>query len=454
MKTKMITTLSILIMISALVYANDRKSVSVTVYNQNLGVIKDVRTFDIQSGESIISLTDVAQLIDPTSVLIKLDGSVLEQNYQYDLVSLDKILKKYIDKKIELISKSGEMLEGKLLSSYGSQVVIEKDDGGLLMIPNVNEYRFSVGSLPDGLKTKPTLVWKIDSEKSGRQDVEVTYQTRGMNWHAEYVALLNEDDSALDLNSWVSVENNSGTTYNNAKLKLIAGDVNLISNQPGVYVNGLRREMTAKADMDEQFAEKEFFEYHIYNLQRPTTIANNETKQISLFDAANVNAEKKFYYRSGSYYGANGKGKVSVIVEFKNSKEDGLGVPMPKGKVRVYKSDGDAVEFVGEDFIDHTPRKESIKLKIGEAFDLVVEEKQTENKKISDRVFDRSWEINLKNRKSEDVVINVEKSLGFGWTVQSSNCEYEKKDAQTITFKVPVKSDDETTLKLNVRFKY
>ncbi len=454
MKAKFSIMILFLLAFAIITNGNDRKSVSVTVYNQNLGVVKDIRSFDISSGISVISLTDVAQQIDPTSVLIKLDGSVLEQNYQYDLVSLDKILRKYIDKNIELISKSGEMIEGKLLSSYGLQVVIEKVDGGLLMIPNVNEYRFSVGSLPDGLKTKPTLVWKIDSNKPGKQDVEVTYQTRGMNWHAEYVALLNDDDTALDLNSWVSVQNNSGTTYDNAKLKLIAGDVNMVSERKGVFVNGLKRDMAFAAEADEQFAEKEFFEYHIYDLQRPTTIANNETKQISLFNAEDVKAEKKFFYRSGNYYGSSGKGKVSVIVEFNNSKDDGLGVPMPKGKVRVYKSDGDAVEFIGEDLVDHTPRKEDIKLKIGEAFDIVVEEKQTENRKISDRVYERAWEIEFKNRKNESVVIDVEKALGFGWTVLSSSHEFEKKDAQNITFKVPVSADDETVLKLKVRFKY
>lgn len=433
---------------------DDQKSVSVTVYNQNLGVIKDVREFDISKGLSTISLTDVAQLIDPTSVHINFDGSVLEQNYQYDLVSMSKILQKYIDNDIQLIGKNGEFIEGTLLSSYGSQIVLQKDDGGLLMIPDINEYRFSVASLPDGLKTKPTLVWTINADKSGKQDVEVTYQTNGMNWHAEYVALLNEDDTALDLNSWVSLDNNSGTTYNNAKLKLIAGDVNRVAERKNVYVDGLKREMSVAAIADEQFAEQAFFEYHIYNLQRPATITNNETKQISLFESDNVKAEKKYYYRSGSSYGTREGNKVSVIVEFNNSKESGLGVPMPKGKVRVYKSDGESVEFIGEDLIDHTTKKEDVKLKIGEAFDIVVDEKQTENKKITDRVYERAWEMTFKNRKGEDIIVDVEKYLGFGWEVLSSSLDYDKKDAQTITYRVPVKADDETVLKLKVRFSY
>lgn len=455
MKTAIGRILSGLMLISfiSLYAGGEQKSVSVTVYNNNLGVVKDIRMFDVSKGLSTISLTDVAQLIDPTSVHIKFDGSVLEQNYQYDLVSMSKILQKYIDNDVQLIGKSGELIEGKLLSSYGSQIVLQKDDSGLLMIPNINEYRFSVASLPDGLKTKPTLVWTINSNKSGRQDVEVTYQTNGMNWHAEYVALLNEDDTALDLNSWVSIENNSGTTYKDAKLKLIAGDVNMVSSQKNVFVDGLRREVAATTMADEQFAEQAFFEYHIYHLQRPATVANNETKQISLFEAENVKAEKKFYYKSRNYGSREGN-KVSVIIEFNNSEKSGLGVPMPKGKVRVYKSDGESVEFIGEDLIDHTTKKEDVKLTIGEAFDVVVDEKQTENRKITDKVYERAWEITFKNRKDEDIVVDVEKYLGFGWEVLSSSLDVDKKDAQTITYKVPVKADDETVLEVKVRFVY
>ncbi len=208
----------------------NQKSLAVTIYNSNLGVVKDSREIELKSGLSEIRITDVAKLIDPTSVHIKLDGEVLEQNYQYDLVSFSKILQKYIDKEISLVNEKSELIEGKLLSATGGDVVLEKKDGGLVMIPNINNYRFSVGSLPEGLITKPTLVWQVKSKKSGNQDVEISYQTQGMNWHAEYVAVLNKDDTKLDLNSWVSVENNCGTTFKNAKLKLIAGDVNRVQN--------------------------------------------------------------------------------------------------------------------------------------------------------------------------------------------------------------------------------
>jgi hypothetical protein len=448
---KIIIALASLFLISQ-VFAQNQKQVSVTVYNSNLGVVKDVRDMNINSGISKIDLTDVAKLIDPTSVHIKLDGEVLEQNYQYDLVSLDKILKKYIDKDIKLIGENDELIEGRLLSSYGSQVVLANRNGGLIMLPNVNKYRFSVESLPEGLITKPTLVWMVNSNQSGSQEVEVTYQTGGMNWHAEYVALLNEDDTALDLNSWVSVENHSGTTYKNAKLKVVAGDVNRVQQGRGMYDDKIMVEMSmAKSAV--AFEEKAFFEYHIYNLQRPTTIANNETKQISLFEVENVKSEKKFYYNSRNQGGTT-TGKVSVIVEFENTEENGLGIPMPKGKVRVYKTDGEAVEFVGEDLIDHTTKKETVKLKIGEAFDIVVEETQTENRKITNKVYDRSWSITFKNRKDEDIIVDVERYLGNNWEVLNSSLDYNKKDAQNITFKVPIGADKESVLKFKVRYNY
>jgi hypothetical protein len=428
---------------------NNQKQLAVTVYNSNLGVVKDVREINLKSGLSTISITDVAKLIDPTSVHIKLDGEVIEQNYQYDLVSLDKILLKYVDKDISLVSEANELVEGKLLSAMGGQIVLEKKDGGLLMIPSVNKYRFSVGSLPEGLITKPTLVWQLNSNKSGNQDVEISYQTQGMNWHAEYVAVLNKDDTKLDLNSWVSVDNNSGTTYKNAKLKLVAGDVNRVQDNRRVYREREQMDMLMSKSSAPQFEEQEFFEYHIYNLQRPTTLAQNETKQISLFESQNVDANKKYFYRSTGY---NTNGKVNVIVEFSNKEEQNLGVPMPKGKVRVYKSDGESIEFIGEDLIDHTPKNEVIKLKIGDAFDVLAEEKQVNHKKITDRVYEQDFEIKIKNRKNEKVTVEVERYLGLNWEILSSSLEYKKKNAQTITFQVPVKKDDETVLTYKVRY--
>ncbi len=453
MKTKRLLSLLFLLPFLFLIaQESNQKSVAITVYNNNLGVVKDLRTIDIASGISTIKLTDVAQHIDPTSVHIGIDGEVLEQNYQYDLVSIDKILKKYLDKNIELINEKGELLEGILLTANGSQIVLKKKDGGLLMLPNTNKYQISVGKLPEGLITKPTLVWMVNSPKSGKQDVEVSYQTSGMNWHAEYVVVLNDDDSKLDLNSWVSVDNNSGAIFKNAKLKLIAGDVNLVKPQYNQRLYKGEVMMAMDAAPSPQFEEKSFFEYHIYNLQRPTTLRNNETKQISLFDAKNVIANKKYYYKGGYYYGNNSKGKISVIIEFENDKSNNLGVPMPKGKVRVYKSDGDALEFIGEDMIDHTSKKEKLKLKIGEAFDITVKDIQTEHNKISKNAYEQEFEITIKNKKDEDIVVDVERSLGLNWKILNSSLDFEKLNAQNILFNVPVKADGKTVLKYRVRY--
>ncbi len=443
--------LAFILLLPLILYAQqeNQKSVSVTVYNQNLGVIKDVRSIDLKSGISKIAITDVAQSIDPTSVHIKLNGNVIEQNYQYDLVSLNKILQKYIDSNIELVANNNEIIEGTLLSSNGGQIVLRKPDSGLLMLPNTGNYRFSVGSLPEGLITKPTLLWTVNTAKAGNQDVEISYQTAGMNWHAEYVALLNDDDSKIDLNCWVSIENNSGATYKNANLKLVAGDVNLVNNVvPRTYdMQSFQKGNTSA----EQFKERGFFEYHIYDLQRPTTLLQNETKQISLFETPGINVNKKYYYGNNYYYG-NDAGKVAVIVEFDNTKENGLGIPLPKGKIRIYKTDGKSNEFIGEDMIDHTPNKEKIRLKIGNAFDIVAEELQTDHKKISDKVFENSYEITFKNRKKEDIIIEVERNLGLNWEILNSSIKYIKKDARNIIFHVPVNKDSEAKLTYRVRY--
>jgi hypothetical protein len=432
---------------------NNHKSLFVTVYNDNLGVVRDIRNINIKKGTSTIELSDVAQQIDPTSVHIKLNGEVLEQNYQYDLVSLDKILQKYVDKNIQLVDDKGVAVQGKLLSSSGGQIVLQKKDGGLLMIPNVSKYRFSVGELPEGLITKPTLIWLVKSPSNGNQNVEVSYQTGGMKWHAEYVAVLNKDDSKLDLNSWISIDNNSGTSFKNAHLKLVAGDVNRVQNR-NIYPKTDATYFAANKSV-QQFQEKAFFEYHIYNLQRPTTLANNETKQISLFEASGVKATKKYFYQSGGYYyynNSSSKGKVAVVMEFENAKDNNLGMPMPEGKVRVYKSDGESLEFVGEDMIDHTPKDEKVRLKIGDAFDITASEVQTDNKRISDKVNEQAYEITFKNHKKENVVIEVQRYLGFNWDVLSSSINYKKKDSQNIIFKVPVPKDGKTVLKLRVRY--
>ncbi len=435
-------------------------SVAVTIYNQDLGLVKDVRELEFQKGKSVIKFTDVAAQIDPTSVHFKpVDVAdkvaILEQNYQYDLVSSTKILQKYIDKEIELFTKAGapsgqdKSYKGQLLSYSQDNLTIKESDGAIRIV-RLNEVRdMYFPSLPEGLITKPTLVWLLDSQVSGKRKAEVSYLTSGINWHAEYVAVVDQLDQNLELAGWVSLDNRSGATYEEAKVKLIAGEVHRVREEmiPLRLGKGEAMEMAAGAP---QFEEKPFFEYHLYTLLRPSTIKDNEIKQVSLFPTTNVKVKKIF-----TYDGAREEKSVKVEVEFKNSQAEGLGMPLPKGKIRVYKADVDkSLEFVGEDLIDHTPKDEKVRVFLGNAFDIVGERKRTDFKQISTDVTEESYEIKLRNHKEEAVeVVVVEHLYSYtNWEIIESNFKYEKKDAGTIEFKIPLAKDEEKILNYTVRY--
>lgn len=434
--------------------------VSVTIYNQDLGLIKDVRELQFEKGRSLIQFTDVASRIDPTSVHFKPINpsdrvSILEQNYQYDLVSSSKILEKYIDKEIELFTKSPEQpgesksYRGKLLSYSGDNVTLQEPNGAIRIV-RLDEVRdLYFPTLPQGLITRPTLVWLLDSQVSGKKKAEVSYLTSGINWHAEYVAVVDQKDQNLELAGWVSVDNRSGASYRDAKVKLIAGEVHRVAEErvPPRMAKGYVADMAAGAP---QFEEKAFFEYHLYTLLRPATIKDNEIKQVSLFPSTGVQV-KKIY----TYDGARYEDKVRVELEFKNSEAAGLGMPLPGGKIRVYKEDVDqALEFVGEDKIDHTPKDEKVRVFLGNAFDIVGERQKTDFKKISDDVSQESYQIKLRNHKEEPVeVVVVEHLWSYSqWEIREFSLSYEKKDANTVEFKVRVDKDQEVLLNYTVRY--
>jgi len=446
------------------------EGVALTVYNGNFGVVREVRTLEIpESGE--VKFTDVARLIDPTTVsfrsLTDPNAKLLEQNYQYDLVSADKLLLKYIDRPIE-IATANSRYAGKLLSFDGGQLVIQLEDGGLAMVQrpdNVQDIRFS--ALPGGLLTRPTLLWLVATDKPGRQLAEVTYQTGGINWHAEYVLVLNADDTAADLTGWVSVDNRSGKTYRDAKMKFIAGDVRRIVEQ--AEYRG--RAVVAAKGMAAPMEEKAFFEYHMYTLPRPSTVADNETKQLEMFSpVAGLHVDKKFlynplgefrWYPGGRYtdqaYGVTSDKKVGVFILFRNSKENKLGIPLPAGKVRVYKQDpADAsMEFIGEEAIDHTPRDEELSLRIGNAFDIVGERVQKDFKIETGRKWmQETIQITIRNHKDTDVVVRVREPLyrWKTWRITESTQEYEKLDARTVVWDLPVKAEGEVTLTYVVEY--
>lgn len=452
MKTYTIIFLSLLLSINLLfAQDNSNSSLSLTIYNQNFGVVKDTRTFNLKKGVSKLAITDVAQYIIPSSVIIDFKGEVLEQNYQYDLVNIASILNRYIDKPIQIFTDKNELIEGTLLSSQSDQLVLRKKDGGLLMIPAFNNYRISAQELPNGLITRPTLLWLLKSDNEGSQNINFTYQTLGLSWHAEYVAVLNNNDDSLDIKAWVNITNNSGTEYKDAGLKLIAGNVRFTPPYlDNMQIRGGRsNEISYLKDGSYIIQENPFFEYHMYSLNNPVTLSNNENKQISLFEASGVKIQKKYFY-SNKF---NSDKKVDVVVEFENKKQNNLGIPFPQGKFRVYKTGSSSTEYIGEDNINHIPKDGNIKLRIGSAFDIVAEEKTLKSEALDEKEYENTYEIKLKNSKDEDIEIIVEKLTWKDWEIIESSINYIKEDANTYTFKVPVKRNSETILRYVIREK-
>jgi len=449
--------------------------ISLTIYNQNLGLVKDKREIKLDKGVQKVEFDDVAAQIDPTSVHFKSltapdKCSVLEQNFEYDLVSREKLLQKYIGKEIEIEKRLGtggekkEIIKGTLLSIAGG--ITLQTDNKILVDPSGE---ISLSKLPEGLILKPTLSWILENELPGKHNIEVDYLTNGINWDADYVIVSDKDDKNLDLTGWVTIDNKSGAAYKDAKLKLIAGDINRVS-PPGMAREDVMYNTRMKKAAAPQFEEKSFFEYHMYTLQRPATVRDNETKQIEFVSAANVPVKKLFIYngaaqqfygyneysRSDRNYGTQTNKKVYVMLEFKNSKENNLGIPLPKGKMRVYKEDSDkSLEFIGEDNIDHTPKDEQIRIYLGDAFDIVGERVQTDFKVDTDaKWIDETIKINLRNHKEEPVEVKVVEKLyrWSNWKITQKSQDYKKKDSNTIEFNVEIPKDSETVVTYKVHY--
>lgn len=453
--------------------AAEKEGVALTVYNGGYGVVREIRSLDI-GADGKVKFTDVARHIDATTVHFKSltdpEAKLLEQNYQYDLVSADKLLQKYIDKPIRAICEGKTEYAGVLLSFDARQLVLKQKDGSLAMVQRPDNVRdISFSSLPGGLLTRPTLVWLVATRRPGKHVTEVTYETKAVDWHAEYVLVLNPADTQADLSGWVSVDNRSGKTYRDAKMKFIAGDVRRVQPQPYPtgQVPGLGKGLRGAAPM----AEKAFFEYHMYTLPRPSTVADNETKQLEMFaPARGLNVTKKFLYNPlGNFrwhygsrytdrsYGVTSYKKVHVFIEFRNSAKNKLGIPLPAGKVRVYKQDPDdeALEFVGEEQIDHTPKDEDLSLRIGNAFDIVGERKQTEFRVETGRKWmSESIEIKIRNHKKEAVTVRIKEPLyrWMTWKITAKSHDFEKLDSRTVAFDVEVAPDKEVTVTYTVEY--
>jgi hypothetical protein len=437
------------------VTTDNRESVAVTVYNNNLGVIRDIRRATVNKGTNEIRLRDVPSMIDPTTVKISSPKhpdaiGVIEQNYEYDLVNQYKLLEKYIDQTINVTDEKGTTISGTLLAVEHDKLTLQTT-GGITMLPNLTRYSINVPKLPAGLITKPTLVWKLESDANlTNEPLEVLYQTGGMSWHAEYIVALSDDDKKLDLNGWVSVDNTSGATFENAKLKLVAGSINrALPVQPPMPM--YERDMAYGAEsgrkMAPQFEERGMFEYHLYDLGRQTTLQNNQVKQISLLEANGVNATKKYSYRGGR--------NVEVTVEFENKQANNMGMPLPEGIVRVMKKDKDgSLEFVGEDRIKHTPRDETITLKVGDAFDMLGERTVTDQRSLGPHSSQQTIEVTLKNRKDTDEKIEIIEQLGTNWEIMRNSHPFTKKDANSVVFPVTVKARSEQKVTYTVIYNY
>lgn len=447
--------------VRATVTREQQKDVAVTIYNGNLGLVKDIREFAPGPGIQEVKFMDVAAQIDPTSVHLKslTDAAalrILEQNYEYDLLNPQKLLDKYVGKTVKLMVGDGTLIDALLLSNNNGPIYqvngqIHLGHPGRVVLPH----------LPDDLIAKPTLVWLLQNRAHRPQRVEASYLTGGITWKADYVVVLNARDNGGDLSGWVTIDNRSGATYTDAALKLVAGDIHRAAT---------RREMrdaleyAAKASAAEaprQFQQESFFEYHLYALDGRTTIKNNQTKQISLLSVAEIPITKELRYYGASQYYRGQLGtplshqKVSVFLEIANKEQYRLGMPLPKGTVRVYKASSDrSLQFIGEDVIDHTPKDEKVKIKMGEAFDVVGERTQRDWRKIAAHVYETEWDIEIRNHKKEDVQVTIIEPVPGDWEVVKTSHPYEKTEAHTLRYVVKVPRDGKTTVNYRVRMRW
>ncbi len=445
--------------------------VNLTIYNQGTALVQDRRTFTLKSGVSTLDFTDVAASIDSTSVSFKSltdpsGTSVLEQNYVYDLVGSGALLERYLDQQIDIVTNDGTSFSGQLLSGRNGEIILKQADGQVTVVSqsNVRDLRFP--ALPEGLITRPTLRWMLDS-KGGSQQVELTYLTGGINWTADYTFLLANDNSALDLNGWVTLNNSSGAAFKDAKVKLVAGDVNRLPQQQAQFASG----MVANEASDmavEKVQQRDFNEYKLYEINRPVTVGDNETKQVEFVSGTNIPAHTFFVYDGSypfygysgwitdQYYGQTGVTDVQNWLEFTTGKDNNLDAALPAGRVRVYQQDVDgSALLIGENSIDHTPKGEQIKLFLGNAFDLVGERKQTDFKYISSNVIEETFEIRLRNRKENQAVeIRVPERLyrWSNWEILNSSDPFTKLNSNSIEFRMIVQPGEEKVLTYTVRY--
>jgi hypothetical protein len=446
---------------------SDQTDLSVTVYNSELALVRDVRALTLPAGTFRLNFEDIAASVNPATVHFRSLSdpgrlSVLEQNYEYDLLDPAKLLAKYVGHAVTLVR--ARQVNGSTEYETIPATLLADNNGPVWKIGNEIVTGFPAQTLrfpelPGNLYDRPTLVWTLENRGPAKQKVEASYLAQRLSWSADYVLTVNRDDTAADLNGWVTLVNNSGTAFRNAQLQLVAGELNRV--QPQEAYGGLEaiRDRAAQAA---PFRQETFSEYHLYTLGRRTTIQNNESKQISLLEATGIPVRKAYevngqayYYRSALRPGAPMRDPVEVYYRFRNDEASRLGMPLPAGTVRIYQSDSRGnVLFAGEDRIAHTPKDEAVSLHIGNAFDVVAERRQTDFHELSGRRYEMEYEITLRNHKAVPVTVEVNEPIGGDWQMLSATFPWKKTAAFAAQFTVPVAAGGTAVLRYRVRVRW
>ncbi|MCX6777578.1 MAG: DUF4139 domain-containing protein [Candidatus Micrarchaeota archaeon] len=413
--------------------------------SNGVGLVKELRSASMKGGSEWLVCKDVAAHVLPTSVKVKDKNTnmwVLEQNYDFDLVSSTKLMEKYVGKTITVKTDNNETIEGTLLS-YSDGLVLSTKEGIVSISAGIKEVHYP--TLPEGLLTSPTLSWLVNTPLAGNHKVEISYLTSGISWEADYVGVVSADEKKVDLQGWVTVTNYAGKSFEDAKLKLVAGDIHFVT-RGAKSVLPVASEMYSNGGYSQpQFAEEGLFEYHLYTLDRPTTIKDSQIKQITLFTSDGVSASKEYIFDGVM------SGDVQVKVKFNNTQANGLGIPIPKGVVRIYKPDSSGqLQFLGEDNVDHTPKDEEVSLLIGNAFDIVGERNLDSQQSTTCSRTD-TYKIKIKNHKSENVQITVVEHPYGDWGILEENYKHEKKSTTEVKWNVPVNANGEATLEYVIR---
>ncbi len=433
----------------------DRKTLELTVYSRDLALVREVRTLELPKGEFSLEFRGVPERIRPATLLVSGDPSlvVMEQNYEFDLMSRERILEKYVGREVAWILEDGGRVDGRLLGiSQGP--VFEVNGEVMFDMPG----RIVLPQLPENLRARPTLVWRVQRDKAGRPDLDVSYLTGGLSWNADYVLQLDGKGAMADLRGWVTVENRSGAGYDQATLQLVAGDIQQVRD---LMVRGGREGdvMLAMKSSAPQMQSESLYDYHLYTVPWQTDLPNNSSKQVSMLAASDVAVQRIYTVRGAGQYFRGGVSEdrqdVWVSYAFENRDQNNLGKPLPAGVVRVYGRAGDGrQQLLGEDRIDHTPKDERVELTVGKAFDVVAERVRKDYERVSDRVHRTTWQVTLRNHKAEAVTVDVRESAGGDWTVSKTSHPYEKVSAQELLFRLPVKADGETVLTYTIEVRY